>query len=111
MSRDRVIPVLVSVAVIVLVAVVQERSRHLAAILASMPLTAPLAIWIVHSATGGDHRETAGFTWSMLAGFLAGVAFIVACWLGLRQAWSLPVVFVTAGVVWIAAVGVATYLR
>src|SRR4030095_6211405 len=82
MSQDRLIPVLVSVAVIVLVAVVQERSRHLAAVLASMPLTAPLALWIVFSATKGNHEQTAAFAGSMLVGFLASVVFMVSCWPG-----------------------------
>ena len=90
MSRDRVIPVLVSIAVIALVAVAQDRSRHLAAVLATMPLTAPLAIWIVYSATGGDSHETAGFTWSLTAGSVASLAFVVACWAALRLGWSLP---------------------
>ena len=50
----RVVTVLLSVLVVVLVAGVQERSRHLAAIIATMPLTAPLAMWIVLSASRGD---------------------------------------------------------
>ena len=111
MSRDRVIPVLVSVAVIVLVAAVQERSRHLAAVLASMPLTAPLAIWIVHSASGGDARETAGFSGSLIAGSLASLAFVVACWAGLRLGWSLPAAFGAAGAVWLPGVATLSWLR
>jgi hypothetical protein len=43
--RDRVVPFVLSVLVIVLVAVVQERSRHLGALIATMPVTAPLAMW------------------------------------------------------------------
>jgi len=39
-----VVPVVLSLLIIVLVAVVQERSRHLAAIIATMPFTAPLAM-------------------------------------------------------------------
>lgn len=66
--------------VIVLVAVVQERSRHLAAVLASMPLAAPLALWIVFSATKGDHQQTANFAASMVVGFISSLVFIVACW-------------------------------
>jgi uncharacterized membrane protein (GlpM family) len=110
MSQDRLLPVLVSVAVIVLVAVVQERSRYLAAILAAMPLTAPLALWIVYSATKGNHAETAAFAGSMLVGFLASVVFMVACWLGLRQAWSLPAVLGVAGLAWLVAIALATWL-
>lgn len=110
MIQERVVPVLVSVAVIVLVAIVQERSRHLAAILASMPLTAPLAIWIVYAGTGGDHRQTAAFAGSLFVGFLASVVFMLACWLGLRQGWSLSVVLIMAGLAWLAFIGVTALL-
>jgi hypothetical protein len=40
MIPEKVVTVLLSVLIVVLVAVVQERSRHLAAIIATMPLTA-----------------------------------------------------------------------
>jgi hypothetical protein len=76
--RDRIVPVLMSVLILVLVAVVQERSRYLGAIIAAMPLTAPLAIWIVFSATHGDQRQTADFVGSMLIGFAATFLFVLA---------------------------------
>jgi uncharacterized membrane protein (GlpM family) len=75
--QERLFPVVVSVVVIILVAVVQERSRYLAAVLASMPLTAPLALWIVFSATKGDHQQTANFAAAMVVGFIGSLAFIV----------------------------------
>jgi len=56
-TRDRIVPVVLSVAVIVAVALLQARSRTLAALLAAMPLTAPLAMWIVFAASDGDHRQ------------------------------------------------------
>jgi hypothetical protein len=62
MIRERVVPVALSVLVIVLVAILQERSRYLAAILATVPLTAPLAMWIVYGATRGDLGQTTEFT-------------------------------------------------
>jgi uncharacterized membrane protein (GlpM family) len=98
------IPVVVSVLVIVLVAVVQERSRYLAAIIATMPLTAPLAMWIVFSASGGDHRQTAEFVGSMAAGFAASMIFLAACWFGFRQAWGFPVTLLVASAIWVAIV-------
>jgi hypothetical protein len=42
MIAERAVTVLLAVLVIILVAVVQERSRYLAAIIATMPVTAPL---------------------------------------------------------------------
>jgi phosphohistidine phosphatase SixA len=102
--RDRVVPVAVSVLVIVLVAVVQERSRALAAVIATMPLTAPLALWIVFSASGGDRRETADFAGAMILGGVGSLAFILACWLGFRRGWGFALTLAVASALWLAIV-------
>ena len=96
----RVLTVLLSVLIVVLVAVVQERSRHLAAIIATMPLTAPLAMWIVFSASGGDQRQTADFAASMIVGAAGSVVFVLACWLGFRQGWGFPLTLIAAAAAW-----------
>jgi hypothetical protein len=101
---ERLVPVALSVLVIVLVAIVQERSRALAAIIAIMPLTAPLAIWIVFSASGGDQRQAADFVRSMVVGSVASLIFVLACWFGLRHAWGVGMTLVVASVVWLAVV-------
>jgi hypothetical protein len=103
-TRDRVVPVVLSVAVIVAVALLQARSRTLAALLAAMPLTAPLAMWIVFAASDGDHRQTADFVASMALGFVAGPAFIAGCWLALRQQWSFPLVLAVGAAAWLGTV-------
>ena len=36
-----------------------DKILPVASILAMLPLTAPLAAWIVYSASGGDHQQTA----------------------------------------------------
>ena len=53
MKLQDILPVLVSIAVIVLVAVVEKQSKLIAAITATMPMTAPLALWIVYSSADG----------------------------------------------------------
>jgi uncharacterized membrane protein (GlpM family) len=88
MIPEKLVTVLLSVLIVVLVAVVQDRSRHLAAIVATMPLTAPLAMWIVYSASRGDQRQTADFVSSMLVGIAGNVVFVLACWLGFRREWG-----------------------
>jgi uncharacterized membrane protein (GlpM family) len=97
---EKALPVIASVAIIVLVAIVQERSRDLAAIVATLPLTAPLAAWIVFSASGGDHQHTAHFVRSMLAASIANVLFVIVCWYGFQQRWPFVVVMVVAFAVW-----------
>ena len=102
MIPERAVTVLLSVLVVVLVAVVQERSRHLAAIIATMPLTAPLAI--VFSASRGDHRQTADFLGSMVIGSVASLLFVLACWFGLRQEWGFLVTLAFASTIWLLIV-------
>jgi uncharacterized membrane protein (GlpM family) len=102
--RDRIVPVVLSVVIIVLVAVAQARSRHLAAILATMPLTAPLAMWVVFSASSGDQRQTADFVWSMVIGSVASLVFVLACWFGLRREWGLVATLALAAAVWLLIV-------
>lgn len=104
MTAQKVVPVVISVVVIILVAVIQERSRAAAAILSVMPLAIPLAAWIVFSATGGDHGQTAEFVKSMLVGLLATMAFVAACWLSLRARWAFPVAILVGFAAWGAVV-------
>jgi len=109
-TPERAVTVLLSVLVVVLVAVVQERSRHLAAILATMPLTAPLAMWIVFSASRGDQRQTADFVGSMVIGSVASLLFVLACWFGLRQEWGFLVTVALASTIWLLVVLVPRWI-
>ena len=65
-----------------LLAVVQERSRYLAAIIAT------LAIWIVFSASSRNQRQTADFEGAMVVGSVASLGFVVARWVSLRREWG-----------------------
>ena len=104
MIPEKLVTVLLSVLIVVMVAVVQERSRHLAAIIATMPLTAPLAMWIVFSASRGDQRQTADFVGSMLVGIIGNVVFVLACWLGFRREWGFLTAVGFAAAIWLLIV-------
>jgi hypothetical protein len=69
---QRVLPVLVSIGVILLVAVLRQHSRTLTAITATMPINIPLALWIVYS---GDH-DSAGMA-TFIEGLMIGVIPII----------------------------------
>ncbi len=110
-GAEKIVPVAVSVVIIVLVALVQERSRELAAIVAVMPLTVPLAAWIVFSASGGDHQQAARFVGSMFAAYLPTAVFVAALWVGLRQAWPFALTLAGAFAVWAALVALSYLVR
>jgi uncharacterized membrane protein (GlpM family) len=111
-GAEKIVPVVASVVIIVRVALVQERSRELAAVVAVMPLTMPLAAWIVFSGSGGDHQQTARFAGSMFAAaYLPTAVFVAALWWGSRQAWSLPLTLVGAFAAWAALVALPHLIR
>ncbi len=56
MKSQDILPILLSIAVIILVAVLEKQSKFAAAITATMPIGATLAIWIVYSANSGDQQ-------------------------------------------------------
>jgi len=89
MTSSRIIPVILSILVIIVVAIVQERSRFLAAIVATMPVSAPLALWVVYTANRDQPEKVEGFSLSMVGGLIATGAFVIASWLSLRMRLSL----------------------
>ncbi len=104
MKTQDVVPVVVSVLVIILVAVLEKQSRLFAALTASMPLTAPLALWIVYSSSGGDKAAVSQFSLSLVFGLLATFVFAVAVWLAARAGMKLVPILLTGYGVWGAAV-------
>jgi len=84
MKLSEILPVMISILVIITVAVVQRQSKLVAAVTATMPVTIPLALWIVYSSTRGEPAAMEEFTRGMLSGIIPTVTFVVAIWLGSR---------------------------
>ena len=84
MKWQDVVPVLISIIVIILVAVLQRQSKLAAAVLSTMPLTAPLALWIVYSLNDGSPTVMGEFSLSLVIGAIPTFGFIVAVWLAAR---------------------------
>jgi hypothetical protein len=111
MKLQDVLPVILSIVVIVLVAVLEKQSKLFAAITATMPLAAPLALWIVYSSSGGDNEAVSTFTKSMFLGFLPTLAFIFAVWLAARAGMKLVPILLTGYSVWALGAGILYLLR
>jgi len=105
------LPVAISVLVIIAIAVLQAQSKTVAAITATMPLTIPLALWIVHAANRDNPAAISEFTGSLLVGVIATLVFAVALWLAARAGLKLVPMLATAYLAWAAALGVYLALR
>ena len=100
MKTQEVLPVALSVMVILVIAVLEKQSKTLAAITAVMPLTAPLALWIVYSSSGGERAAVSEFTSGLVLGLLPTLGFAVTAWLAARAGMKLIPTILAGYTVW-----------
>jgi hypothetical protein len=100
MKSQDILPVVLSIIVIILVAVLEKQSKLVAALTATMPLAAPLALWIVYSSNAGDKTAVSQFSLSLLLGLLPTFAFLITVWLAARAGMKLVPMILTGYGVW-----------
>jgi hypothetical protein len=111
MKSQDILPVVLSIMVILLVAVIEKQSKLFAALTATMPLTAPLALWIVYSSNAGDKSAVSQFSLSLLLGLLPTMAFLVTVWLAARAGMKLAPMILTGYGVWAVGAMILYLLR
>ncbi|RPI93510.1 MAG: hypothetical protein EHM40_09610 [Chloroflexi bacterium] len=111
MKIQDVLPVILSILVIILVAVIEKQSKLFAALVAVMPLAAPLALWIVYSSNEGDKTAVSQFSLSLLFGLLPTFAFLIAVWLAARAGMKLLPMLLTGYGVWAVGATILYLLR
>jgi len=110
-KSQNILPVLLSIVVIILVAILQRHSKLVAAITATMPLSAPLALWIVYASADGDRATVAQFSRGLLIGLVPTIGFIFAVWLAARAGLKLvPLLLIGYGV-WGMVLAVVVVIR
>jgi hypothetical protein len=111
MKWHEVIPVFVSLTVIILVAVLQRQSKLIAAVTATMPVTIPLALWIVYSSNQGEKLAVEQFSRGLVLGIIPTMAFAVALWIGARLGLKLLPMIVLGYAVWGSTLTLLLLLR
>ncbi len=101
-----VLPVLVSIGIILLVAVLRNYSRTLAAITATMPINIPLALWLVYSAAPNDKAGMVTFTEGLVIGLIPTFAFLGVAYLAARAELGLPAMIGGGYAAWGVCLGV-----
>lgn len=107
----KVAPVIVSIIIIIVVAFLRNYSKTLAAILATMPINIPLALWVIDS--GGDMTQDsmAVFTSNMFWNMLPTLMFIVVVLLCVKSSWTLLPSIIAGYVGWGVSLAGMTLLR
>ena len=107
----RIAPVIVSIAIIILVAILRNYSKTLAAIFATMPINIPLALWVVNS--GGDMTQDTMtvFTTNMFWNMFPTLLFIGVVVLLTKSGWQLLPAILTGYLLWAVSLAALTLLR
>lgn len=102
----KMLPVLISIAIIITVALLRERSRTLAAVLVTLPINIPLSMWIVARGNAGNTKIIYDFARSTVIGMGITQVWILIVFFALRAGWTLPAALASAYGVWIVLIAV-----
>jgi len=111
MKMQEVLPVIISIIVIIAIAVVEKQSKTIAAITAVMPATAPLALWIVYSSSGGEQAAMSEFTAGLILGLIPTFGFAIAAWLAARAGMKLGPILLSGYSIWAIGTGLVYIIR
>lgn len=111
LKTQDILPVLLSILIIILVAFLEKQSKLAAAITATMPIGAPLAIWIVYAANRGEQDTMERFSVGLLIGIIPTIGFLVAAWLAARVGLKLIPILLIGYLTWGAILGLILILR
>ena len=98
-------PVLASIVIIIVIALLRERSKALAAITATMPINVALALWLIYVPEGTDQAAVVDFVRSMVVGVIGTLIWLLAVWAAARAGWDLPRLLLAGYVAWGIAIG------
>ncbi len=107
----RVLPVIVSIGIIILIAVLREYSKPLAAIAVTMPINIPLGLWIVYASPDTDTAVMAQFTRSLFINIWPTIIFLAVAWLAARAGWRLLPMILAGYAGWGIGLGVLLLVR
>lgn len=113
MSIDwaRVAPVIISIGIIVLVAIVRNYSKTLAAIAATMPINLPLGMWVVYSGSENAKADLEQFTEAAMINLVPTLIFMVVAWQVSKAGYSLVATIVIGYVGWAISLGIVFLIR
>jgi hypothetical protein len=108
---QEIAPVVISILLIIVIAVIRAFSKTIAAITATMPINIMLALWIVYAAESGDRSTMVRFTGAMIVGVGATLACVVGMWMASRAGWRLITTIGAGYLAWGVTLAVVFLLR
>lgn len=96
--------------ILLIVALVRDRSRTLSAIVSTMPINMVLALWIVLGAGDESTQTRVDFVRSLLIGLVPSFLWLIVVYFGLRAGWNLWSAIIAGYAVWGILVALSFWL-
>jgi len=100
LTLQKSLPIITSIVIILIVAVLRERSRTLAAILGTMPINMPLVMWLIWSTPDTTQPIMLGFVRSLIIGMVPTMLWLAIVFLALRGGWTLWSAILAGYIAW-----------
>ncbi|HVO42955.1 MAG TPA: hypothetical protein VMT34_10040 [Aggregatilineales bacterium] len=108
---SRIAPVIVSIVVIILIAIVRQYSKTLAAITVTMPLNIPLGMWIVYAGSDNHQAAMAEFSEAAMMNIIPTVVFLIVAWQLSKVGFSALQTIILGYVAWAVCLGLIYLVR
>jgi hypothetical protein len=117
MTLQKSLPVITSILIILVVAFLRDRSRTVAAVLATMPINIPLALWVISSGSGDDPQALSDFVRSLMVSLIPSFVWLGIVYVAVRAGWNVLTAIGVGYAAWavliagLFALGVLTWPR
>ncbi len=108
---QRVLPVLFSILIIILIAVLRNYSKTLAAITATMPINMPLAIWILSSGTNISQATLVQFIETLIFGLIPTFVFLIFVYIAARAGYTVVPMLGLGYLGWAISLGIMLFIQ
>ena len=108
---SRITPVIVSIAIIIVIAIVRQYSKTLAAITVTMPLNIPLGMWIVYSGSDNHQAAMAEFSEAAMMNIIPTIVFLIVAWQLSKIGLSALQTIIIGYIAWAACLGLIYLIR
>lgn len=108
---SRVTPVLISIGIIIIIAIVRQYSRTVAAIVVTMPINIPLGMWLVYGGSDDPHAALAEFNEALILNFVPTIVFLIVAWQLAKAGHSALSTIVLSYIVWAVCLGIILLIR
>jgi len=107
MSIDwsRIAPVLISIGIIILIAILRQYSKTFAAIAVTMPVNIPLGMWIVYSGSEDHQAAMAEFSQAAVMNIIPTVVFLIVAWQLSKAGYSAVATIILGYIAWAICLG------